>query len=215
MDLTGAATSGAPTPVFEPRHAMLDIETLGRKPFCPLLSIGACSFRMTGDVPPTEVDGDANLLTNVIVDVFYQAVTLESCLELGMKPDADTLAWWMGLQESSPSEAARRQLFADPQAVKLPLALDAFTTWLNSRPLQLWGNSARFDLGILEASYNVCGKELPWSFRNERCYRTVKNLPGARDVELVRFGTFHNGLDDAISQALHLRAIDERLQLHL
>jgi hypothetical protein len=25
---------------------MVDIETMGRRPFCPVLSIGACIFRM-------------------------------------------------------------------------------------------------------------------------------------------------------------------------
>lgn len=190
----------------EPLNCMTDIETVGRKPFCPVLSIGACIFRtdMTG------VEGDPELPANIIVDPFYVAIDLQSCLDVGLKVDADTLRWWM---EQKPE--ATQAAFNDPARVSLPLALDAFTTWVNSRPLKMWGNSARFDLGIIEAAYTAVGKQAPWEFRNERCYRTVKSLPEARNVECPRYGVHHNALDDAISQSLHLAAINKRLCLHL
>lgn len=180
--------------IVEPTECMVDLETLGTQPFSPILSIGACAFRLDEDGP--------------IADVFYQAVDLESCLELGMRPSGGTVKWWM-----QQDEAARARAFHDPEQVKLPLALDAFTDWLNSRPLNLWGNSARFDLGLLEAAYKLCNKEVPWQFWNESCYRTVKKLPGAKGVPLVRYGTHHNALDDAISQAVHLRQLYQKLGL--
>ena len=40
---------------------------------------------------------------------------------------------------------------------------DAITDYLNSRPAHLWGNSARFDMGILEAAYLACGKVVEFS----------------------------------------------------
>lgn len=177
----------------EPTDVMIDLETLGKAPFSPILSIGACAFRFD-DVP--------------VADTFYQAIDIESCLKLGMKPDADTLKWW--LQQDVD---ARGAAFFDVEQVSLPLALDAFTDWLASRPMKLWGNSARFDLGLLEAAYKVCGKEVPWEFWNERCYRTVKNLPGAKAVQLTRFGVHHNALDDAIAQVAHLRDLYRALGL--
>lgn len=180
----------------EPNHCMVDLETLGTDPYSPILSIGACTFR---------TDDNA-----AITDAFYQAVDLESCLQLGLRPSASTIKWWM-----EQSDTARAAAFNDPQAVKLPLALDAFTDWLNSRPVKLWGNSARFDLGLLEAAYKACGKEVAWRFTKEACYRTIKSLPGAQPVELQRLGTHHNALDDALSQALHLRAISQQLQLQM
>lgn len=197
--------SAALTPVaaaiaaFEPDHAMLDLETLGKKPFCPILSIGACAFRMDG------------VMTDP--DTFYLAVTLESCFAVGLRADASTIEWWM--TDAHVSQEARDNAFAGAERVSLPAALDAFTDWLQSRPLQLWGNSARFDLGILEAAYQACGKEAPWDFRQERCYRTIKTLPGAADVPFTRIGTYHNALADAMSQAMHLREINRKLQLHL
>ena len=191
------------TPNPEPFNTMIDIETLGRRPFCPVLSIGACVFR-------TDVDPDTVAPAELIADVFYQGIDLQSCLDLGLKLDADTLAWWM---QQSP--AALKAAFEDPNRVSLPMALDAFTTWVNSRPLIVWGNSARFDLGIIEAAYTACGKSSPWEFRNERCYRTMKSIPEARGIECPKYGVHHNALDDAISQSLHLAAINKRLCLQL
>lgn len=197
--VTEAETGGASTPILEPNHVMLDLETLGRQPFCPLLSIGACAFRCDND--------------ETIVDVFFQAITLESCFAAGLRADANTIEWWM--VDPSVTDDARKAAFCDPKAVALPLALDAFTDWLASRPLALWGNSARFDLGLLEAAYKACGKEVPWKFYDERCYRTVKNLPEAREIPLVRIGVHHHPAADAVSQAMHLRTISQRLFLHL
>lgn len=203
---TQTTPEAAATPAVnrEPFNTMIDIETLGRRPFCPVLSIGACIFR-------TDVDPDTVAPAELIADVFYQAIDLQSCLDLGLKLDANTLRWWM---EQKPEALAAA--FNDPARVTLPLALDAFTTWANSRPLIVWGNSARFDLGIIEAAYTACGKvNTPWEFRNERCYRTIKNIPEARQIECPRYGVHHNALDDAISQALHLAAINKRLCLQL
>lgn len=176
------------------KHCMVDLETLGRRPYCPVLTIGACAFNLDDDLP--------------IVDVFYQAVRLDSCLEVGLRVDADTLKWWM-----EQNDAARTAAFLDPHAVKLPNALDAFTDWIGSRPMQFWGNSARFDMGILEAAYTACGKEVPWLFWNERDYRTVKGLVAAKDIPLTRVGMLHQAQDDAVSQANHLRTICKQLQL--
>jgi hypothetical protein len=174
-------------------EAMVDIETLGRSPYAPLLSIGACAFSF--DDKPIE-------------DTFYVAIDITSSIELGLRPDGDTIKWW-----AQQEDAARSRAFNDPDAVTLPLALDAFTEWFNSRPMHVWGNSARFDLGLLEAAYKSCRKEVPWEWWKERCYRTTKSMPGAKAVPLQRFGTHHNALDDAISQAVHLRELYRKLGL--
>jgi hypothetical protein len=180
-------------------HAMVDLETLGTKPFVPILSIGACAMRLDTD--------------DEIVDLFFQPINLQSCLDFGLRPDAATIEWWMNDPSIMPE--ARAAAFGSEGRVPLPTALDNFTDWLQSRPLQLWGNSARFDLGILEAAYKACSKEPPWSFRDERCYRTIKCLPDAQGIEMVRKGTFHHPTADAVNQALHLREINKKLQLHL
>jgi hypothetical protein len=168
-------------------EVMIDLETLGTEPGAPILSIGACAFGFD-DSP--------------IADTFYRAVDLESCLQFGMRPSALTIKWWMQQEV-----AARDRAFSDVEAVPLAVALCDFSAWYNGRDLDVWGNSARFDLGLLEAAYKLCAFNVPWKFWQERCYRTAKSLPGARAVPLERIGTHHNALDDAVSQAMHLRGI--------
>lgn len=170
-----------------PEHGveiMVDLETMGTTPYSPVIAIGAVRF----EAGPMQA-----------MAPFYQAITLESCLKVGLRIKADTVLWWMK------QSAQAKQVFEDPEAVDLPLALDAFTDWLGSRPDYLWGNSAAFDLGLLADAYRSCGKEVPWAFYRERCYRTLKSLPGMDQFKLQRSGTHHNALDDAISQAHHCR----------
>lgn len=178
---------------FEPPEEgveiMVDLETMGTDPYSPIVSIGAVRF----------IDGPMQ----GAMEPFYQAITLESCMELGLKPSADTILWWL----DKARDGAARDVFTDSRAVKLPLALDMFTDWYASRPDHLWGNSAAFDLGLLKDAYKACGKEAPWKFYRERCYRTLKSLPIAADVAMKRRGTHHNALDDAITQAHHCRDI--------
>jgi len=172
---------------------------MGTDPYSPIIAIGACRFEM-----------DQTL--SMASAMFYHSITLESCMDLGLKPSASTITFW--LTDLSVTKDAQK-VFADPTAASLPLVLDAFTDWLSYSPQPdlIWGNSARFDCGLLEAAYKVCGKSVPWDFWNERCYRTVKNLPKAEEVILVRQGTYHNALDDALSQADHLRRIYKHLNL--
>lgn len=183
-------------PSTEPTDVMLDLETLGVKPFSAILSIGACALRLDDNEPVT--------------DLFYQPITLQSCLDVGLRVDADTVEWWM-----KQSEDARAVFFDDGTRCPLPSALDRFTDWLNSRPLQIWGNPVAFDGGLLQNAYKACSKETPWLFRQERDYATIRRLPGAKDLEVVRIGTFHNAMHDAITQAMHLRKINVLLQLQL
>lgn len=179
------------TPLPEIEHAMCDLETLGTDPGCPIISIGVYGFHMHADVS----------------ERFYMAVDLASCFEVGLRPNADTICWWMKQAD------AARAVFQDPQKVHIAVALDMLTLWVNSRPLTFWGNGARFDMGILEAAYKACGKQIPWKFWTEGCYRTMKNAPAAKSTKLVRVGTYHNALDDAVSQALHLRELNKVLNL--
>jgi DNA polymerase III epsilon subunit-like protein len=168
-----------------PEHGveiMVDLETMGTDPYSPIIAIGAVRFE-GGNFKP--------------MPPFYQAIKLESCLKVGLRLQGHTVLWWMKQSDQA------RQVFEDPEAVDLPVALDAFTAWLGARPDNLWGNSAAFDLGLLKDAYRACGMEVPWAFYREKCYRTLKGLPGMDSHKLQRSGTHHNALDDAISQAGH------------
>jgi hypothetical protein len=84
------------------------------------------------------------------------------------------------------------------------LALKAFSGWLENvgKNDEVWGNGADFDNLILANAYAKCCIEQPWSYRKNRCYRTLKNM--YPEVQLEQVGTAHHALCDAETQALHL-----------
>jgi hypothetical protein len=175
--------------VEPPEHGvevMIDLETMGTEPYSPVIAIGAVRFE-AGPMQP--------------MPPFYAAITLESCMKVGLRPSADTIKWWM---KQKPEAQA---VLDDPEAMPIHDALDAFTAWWGDRPDRPWGNSAAFDLGLLAAAYKACGLTAPWKFYNERCYRTLKGLPGMDRFKLERMGTHHNALDDAATQMHHCRAM--------
>lgn len=164
------------------KHTMVDLETLGRRAGCSILSIGATYFDETG------VEGE-----------FYAVVNQASCEKAGLHTDPETLAWW-----EKQSEDARKVL-EESRTGGMPLidALDLFGIFVGKT--KVWGNGADFDNAILYACYAAVGKEVPWKFWDSRCYRTLKGL--FPSVKLVRQGTYHNALADAISQTNHASEI--------
>ncbi len=155
---------------------MLDLETMGTNSNAAIIAIGAVRF------------------DKKVTDKFYEVVTLQSCVDAGLEMDASTVMWWM-----DQSKEARDQFKRD--GIKLKFALFQFAAWAGEGA-EVWGNGASFDNAILANAYSKCGLEQPWAFYNDRCYRTVKSMN--KDIKLKRVGTYHNAVDDAESQALHL-----------
>ena len=165
------------------KDVMLDLETMGNNPESPIIAIGAVSFNKNG-----------------IGEEFYEVIDLESSISAGAVPDASTIMWWM-----KQSDSARAQ-FNSNQAIILAEGLRRFTTYLSQfdlKDVRVWGNGAAFDNVILAGAYRMCGQTQPWKFWNDMCYRTIKNMNLNIKID-VRSGTYHNALDDAKTQALHL-----------
>ncbi len=168
-------------------NVMVDLETLGRRAGCAIVSIGAVKF----DPLSGFVDTD---------NAFYRAITVESAVRFGLHIDPSTLKWWMQQDD------AARAVFNDPEAVGIQQALVEFAEWADEDGeydgIKLWGNGASFDNPILSAAYEAVDIIQPWKFWNDRCYRTKK--AECPQVPFVRIGTHHNAVDDALSQARHL-----------
>jgi exodeoxyribonuclease VIII len=180
------------------KDIMLDLETLGTGNNGAVVEIGAVGFDPRG----------AGIGPNA---TFRRRITLESAMRYG-DVDAGTLLWW--LQQS---EAARTAVFLDPNEIARPLdvALDDFSAWLEGpNEIAMWGNGATFDNIVIRSAYRAVGKKVPWSFRQDKCYRTVINLlPESRRPKFERVGMAHSAVDDAVTQALHLQKVYKELSL--
>lgn len=167
-------------------NVMLDLETLGTRPGCTILSIGAVTFDRDG----------------IGISKFYTLIRRRSCAYAGLHEDPATIAWW----RKQPAEAANILDLADDSVLLYDLAsaLRDFDRWLfDCDGVLMWGNGADFDNAILKEAYARCGYiELPWGIYNDRCYRTLKNL--RPNITLVRNeADKHNAINDAEYQANH------------
>lgn len=154
-------------------RVMVDIETLGLEPGAVILSLGAVRFD-----------------DHAVHETFERNISLESCQEVGMEIDADTLEWWLGQD-------------GDVQHVltggkPLDQVLYEFNDWYGDAD-EIWAFSPSFDCAHLSEAYDRVDRRQPWSYRDERDCRTLVELPGA--VEVEQDGNEHDALDDARHQA--------------
>lgn len=194
------AENRPPDAIVKAQHCMIDIETFGTNNEAAILSIGAVKFD-----PNEAVQHSDPTLWHF--ENFHVAVTLESCVGLGLKMDASTVMWWMDEKR----DAARKKLFA-MERVDLASTLDGFLQWYGPQSLPTWGNGASFDNVILRSAFKACGMTAPWQFWDDRCYRTLKNLV---DVKRPYNAEAHSALADAQQQARHLQLIVKELGLTL
>lgn len=172
------------------KHIMLDNETLSVTADAVILSIGAVKF----DLETGEVSNEG----------FYASISVDSNLSYGRRIDEQTLIWWLK------QDAAAQQVFHEPKET-LETALTLLSDWIGDGEYMVWSCGADFDLPMLAHAYRQCGLEVPWKHWNSRCFRTYKNLPGAKAVKPSTDGVKHNAMSDAYNQAVTVCAIHKAL----
>lgn len=167
-------------------HVMVDLETLGRRAGCAILSIGAVAFD-----PGTKQLGPK----------FYTVIHRPSNYPFGLHEDPETLGWWS--KQSGQAQQVLHDSMTTAKSQPLSVALVAFNAFMEQfgkGKVKLWGNGADFDNAILVNCFANTNIEPCWKFWNHRCYRTLKSFTKTKPA---RLGTYHNALDDAITQAVH------------
>lgn len=162
-------------------HIMVDIETFGKKSGSAIVSIGAVEF---------------NMLTGETGKEFKINASLQSCIDIGLTIDPDTVMWWM-----KQSDEARKSL-TEGDIVHINVALihlKEFFEECDGKKCEVWGNSPRFDLEKLDAAYGKIGVEIPWDFRKERCVRTLVSFY----PEIKNMTKFNGVAHDAVFDCYH------------
>ncbi|EHP1063926.1 3'-5' exoribonuclease, partial [Escherichia coli] len=175
-------------------HLMIDLETMGKNPDAPIISIGAIFFDpQTGDMGPE----------------FSKTIDLDTA---GGVIDRDVIKWWLKQSREAQSAIMTDEIPLDDALLQLREFIDE-----NSGEffVQVWGNGANFDNTILRRSYERQGIPCPWRYYNDRDVRTIVELGKAIDFDArtaIPFeGERHNALDDARYQAKYVSVIWQKL----
>lgn len=178
-------------------HAMIDIECCGTRSTAALMSIGCAFF---------------DLKTFTVGPTFVKPIHLATSVRLGMKLEPEAVLFWLRQGDAARNAVAYNLMPVD-------MVLREFREYLDEHGApgmtRVWGNSARFDMGILDTAYGLLGEEVPWKWTLELCFRTVRNLnPHVVYDPTQRESTHHNALDDALFQINHLFQIKRHNDAH-
>jgi hypothetical protein len=167
------------------KDLMIDIETLGTQSYSGIISIAAVQF---------------DLETGKTGETFFRNIDFESLQKHKLQIDASTLLWWL---KQKPEVLKQSLTIAKP----LMEVMTEFEAFCKKTPgLRPWGNSARFDLGLIENAMKTCGMKAPWSPWNEMCVRTIANLKPSIKKNMKFEGDAHNALADCHHQIKYLHA---------
>jgi exodeoxyribonuclease VIII len=166
------------------KHVMIDIETLGKNPRSPILSIAAVEFSFE-----TGIKKDTPEFHEKIDIDFYD--DYKDSFEM----DYSTLKWWL--------KSPRALINVCQGQGKLDEVLTRLTEWFQqfgkNYDVRVWCQSPDFDCVILENAYKWANKEVPWTYWNKRCTRTY--------YEIVNFKSAkgdHDALNDCKLQVAQI-----------
>lgn len=170
------------------KDCMIDLETLGTDPNCPVVSLGAVFF---------------DIETKKLGPTFYLPCDVSEQIARGRKPSGDTIKWWM-----SQSDAAKK-VFHE-QAKPMAEVLTLFIQWYKAnypKGAYVWGNGSTFDITIMEDLFRDYKIKLPWGYNKAMDLRTFKRFQKGGE-QVKKSGVAHNALDDAISQANYVMGVE-------
>lgn len=170
---------------------MIDLESLGTRPDCAILTLGAVKF------DPYTVDKFG--------DSLYFRIDVNEQLALGREVQEDTLEWW-GRQ----AEDVREEALGEHDRISLESMyrqLNKFLVGVNN----IWCQGPAFDIVILENIYRQKGWPTPWQFWQIRDSRTLFGVHG--DPREKNKAGLHNALEDCVSQAQGVQEIYRRQRI--
>lgn len=171
---------------------MLDLESLGTRPDCVILTLGAVRFN------PYDITSEPG-------PGIYMRIDVDEQTALGRNIQDDTLDWWM-----RQADDVREEAFGLEDRVSLTTMyreLNRFLVGANN----IWAQGPVFDIAILENLYRQQGWPTPWQFWQIRDSRTLFGVHGdPRERNKVGL---HNALEDCVSQARGVQQIYHQLNI--
>lgn len=172
-------------------NIMLDLECLDSNTSAAIISIGAVYF----DIQKQKLGPE------LYIELSKNAI--QEQLNLGRTWSLATNIWWM-----QQCDVAREVWGNKNEKSENKCCLNQIKEFWQlfpeyGRNIKVWGNGSTYDNICLQNYIRTFKERIPWNYKGDLCYRTIKSLFGNR-AKLERIGTHHNGLDDAKTQAAHL-----------
>ena len=171
---------------------MLDLETLGTKPDCVIMTLGAVKF------DPFDPDREPG-------PGIYLRMDIEQQLALGRTVDDSTIEWWARQDDRVRTEAWEGG--ERSSILELKQELNRFLVGVDD----IWSQGPVFDIAILEDLYRSQNWGFPWHFWQIRDSRTLFKVIGYQ-LETGR-DQAHNALIDCVYQAQSVQEIYKRLKI--
>lgn len=170
---------------------MIDIETLSNRPGPVIIQIGWAYKTPKG---------------RKIVDSGCVNVDPVTCRALGGGLTLSTIEWWITKGGAKAYKTTLKKRRTIEQALT---ELDG--VFKKYKPSTVWGNSPSFDMSAIRFYCSALKRDVPWAFRAERDYRTLRELYG-HNVDAPKATTSHNGEADARWQLEYLTSILEHME---
>jgi hypothetical protein len=182
---------------------VIDLETLGTRPGCVILEIGACA------IDPRNGKIVANFSRRLDSDFTYNSLINND--RYLSDDEVATVRWWLGDQERADTLLSLLSGYAT--ATPIEKALGNFADFYNCmvtahtpEGVRIWANGPSFDIAILQAAYDRYGIARPWICWQERCVRTALEMAGYErgSIGWIERGPRHRALNDARHEARKL-----------
>lgn len=138
-------------------------------------------------------------------------ISLEDSMRLGLEVTAGTVEFWM--THKSVTEDARKGMFDKTDQLTILEAHVRFIEVLSDfNVVNIYGYGARADCQWLESALKACDMDYVlevFNYRTDMCLRSIvkfAKMLGWED-KTTRIGTYHNGLDDCLTQIEQLKSI--------
>lgn len=177
---------------------MIDIETTGKNPGCAIIQIAAVPFNInTGEISE---------------NTFCVSINLEGQILNGLNVDEETINWWKVTNE----DLFKKLSFNNNDCIEVAKLFESYFRSIEDYSnVRVWGNSARFDIGILYGWYKILNKDFKpfWNTWKERDVRTLSSLDEKIKMNTVFEGEKHNAIDDCKHQIKYCREIVKKYYL--
>ena len=128
-------------------EVIIDIETLGTRQNSIILTIGAIKFNRYDKLKPLKE-----------YESLYMRIRRDSCEDIGLQTDSDTIEWW-----SRQSEDVRNEAFEDsPDRIPIKEALLKLSNFI--RDCEYFWSQGSLDEKVLEFAYITCEMSIPWRY---------------------------------------------------